>query len=126
MELSQCFPNNKDMQASHETIYTHLYILPKGELRKSLIGHLLQNKIEESRKISNAKRGTIAYMISIQQRPAEVEYRIIPGQMEGGISIRKDHKIVIFVIIEIAIRTVILVPLKNHDTDSIKKVLARS
>ncbi len=114
------------MQASHETIYTHLYILPKGELRKSLIGHLLQNKIEESRKISNAKRGTIAYMISIQQRPAEVEYRIIPGQMEGGISIRKDHKIVIFVIIEIAIRTVILVPLKNHDTDSIKKVLARS
>lgn len=38
MELSRCYPNNKDMQSSHETIYTYLYLHSKGELRKELIG----------------------------------------------------------------------------------------
>jgi IS30 family transposase len=35
MELKRCYPNNKSMQASHETIYTYLYMLPKGEIGNS-------------------------------------------------------------------------------------------
>lgn len=61
MELKRCHPNNKNMQASHETIYTYLYMLPKGELRKKLIGYLRQKKkLRKSRKINTDKRGTIA------------------------------------------------------------------
>jgi IS30 family transposase len=42
MELKRCHPNNKNMQSSHETIYTYLYMILKGELRKELIGYLRQ------------------------------------------------------------------------------------
>jgi IS30 family transposase len=68
------------MQASDETIYTYLYMLPKGELRKELIGYLRQKKkLRKSRKITTDKRGTIPDMISIHERPKEL--KTLPGQM---------------------------------------------
>ena len=72
------------MQASNETIYTYLYILPKEELRKELIGYLRQKKkLRKSRKITTDKRGNIPDMISIHESPKEVEDSIIPGLWEG-------------------------------------------
>lgn len=47
MELKRCYPNNKNMKAGHETIYTYLYILPKRELGKELIEYLRQKKKQE-------------------------------------------------------------------------------
>lgn len=126
MELSRCYPNNKDMQASHETIYTYLYLLPKGELRKELIGYLRQKKkLRKSRKINTDKRGTIADMISIHERPEEVEDRIIPGHWEGDLIIGKDHKTAMGTIVERTTRTVILVPLKSRDAESVRKAFAK-
>ena len=127
MELSRCYPNNKDMQASHETIYTYLYLLPKGELRKELIGYLRQKKkLRKSRKSNTDKRGTIADMIiSIHERPEEVEDRIIPGHWEGDLIIGKEHKTALGTIIERTNRTVILVPLKSRDAESVRKAFAK-
>ena len=126
MELSRCYPNNKDMQASHETIYTYLYLLPKGELRKELIGYLRQKKkLRKSRKLTTDKRGKISDMISIHERPKEVEDRIIPGHWEGDLIVGKDHKTVMGTIVERTTRTVILVPLKKRDAESVRKAFAK-
>ena len=43
-ELKKQFPGDKTMNASHETIYTYLYILPMGELRKELIIYCRRKK----------------------------------------------------------------------------------
>ena len=121
MELKRLYPNNKDMQASHETIYTYLYLLPKGELRKELIGYLRQKKkLRKSRKLRTDKRGTITDMISIHERPKEVADRIIPGHWEGDLLIGKDHKSALGSIFERTTRTVILVSLKERDAVSVR------
>ncbi len=68
-------------------------MLVKSKLRKELIGYVRQNKkLRKSRKISTDKRGAIPDMISIHERPKEVEDRIIPGHWEGDLLIGKDHK----------------------------------
>ncbi|HVB02666.1 MAG TPA: IS30 family transposase [Chitinophagaceae bacterium] len=86
-ELQKLYPTNWDMQASHKTIYTYLYLLPKGELRKELISYLRQKKrLRKNRKHSTDQRGKIPDMISIHERPKEVEDRIIPGHWEGTVA----------------------------------------
>jgi IS30 family transposase len=125
-ELKKQFTENKDMQVSHETIYTYLYMLPKGELRKELIGYLRQKKkLRKNRKSSTDKRGKIADMISIHERPKEVEDRIIPGHWEGDLVMGKDHKSAIGTMVERTTRTVILVPLKKKDATSVRKAFAK-
>jgi IS30 family transposase len=125
-ELRSRYPNNKHMQASHETIYTYLYMLPKGELKKELIGYLRQKKkLRKNRKLSNDSRGKIPDMISIHERPKEVEDRIIPGHWEGDLIMGKDHKSALGTMVERTTRTVILVPLKTKDAKSVRKTFAK-
>lgn len=47
MKLKKKFPDIRRMQGSPETIYTYIYVLPWGELRKELIGYLRQKKRSE-------------------------------------------------------------------------------
>jgi len=125
-ELLKLYPTKEHMQASHETIYTYLYMLPKGELRKELISYLRQKKrLRKNRKLTTDSRGKIADMISIHERPKEVEDRIIPGHWEGDLIMGKDHKSAIGTIVERTTRTVILVPLKAKDAPSVRKAFAK-
>jgi len=57
------------------------------------IGYLRQKKkLRKSRKIIRDRRGFILDMISIHNRPKEVEDRIIPRHWKGDLLIGKDHK----------------------------------
>lgn len=124
--LKKQFPADPAMNVSHETIYTYLYMLPKGELRKELISHLRQEKkLRQNRKGVTEKRGTIPNMISIHERPAEVADRIIPGHWEGDLIMGKDHASAMGTIVERTTRTVILVPLKAKDALSVRKAFAK-
>ena len=64
-------------------------------------------------------------MISIHERPKEVEDRIIPGHWEGDLIVGKDHKTAMGTIVERTTRTVILVPLKKRDAESVRKAFAK-
>ncbi|MFM9428978.1 IS30 family transposase [Variovorax sp. GrIS 2.14] len=69
---------------SHETIYTAIYALPRGELRRQLIACLRQGhgtRLPRSR--GNDRRGQIPEMVSIHVRPPEIEDRVMPGHWEG-------------------------------------------
>jgi transposase, IS30 family len=125
-ELRKKYPVEKVMQISPESIYTHLYILPRGELKKELIGYLRQKKkLRKNRKLSVDKRGAIPDMISIEERPPEVADRSVPGHWEGDLIMGKDHQSALGTIVERTTRTVVLVPLKDKDATSVRKAFAK-
>ena len=69
---------------SHETIYRAIYVIPRGELRKDLIGFLRQaHKARGARGRGANRRGTLVDMVSIHERPHDVADRLIPGDWEG-------------------------------------------
>lgn len=124
--LTQMYPDDKRMHVSHETIYTYLYLLPRGALRKELLRYLRQKKrLRRNRKRGNDNRGVIPEMISIEERPKEVEERIIPGHWEGDLIMGKRHQSALGTIVERTTRTVILVPLVNKDAVSVRRAFAK-
>lgn len=124
--LKMEYPNNKNMHVSHETIYTYLYVLPRGELKKELISHLRQERsLRRKRGKMHPKRGHIQDMISISERPKEVEDRAIPGHWEGDLVMGKRRQSAVGTLVERTTRTTILVPLKEKDALAVRKAFAR-
>ena len=84
--LRRGFPDNSARTVAHETIYTALYVMPRGELRRELIGLLRQARAKRRpRSRGEDRRGKIADMISLHLRPPEIEDRLIPGHWEGDL-----------------------------------------
>ncbi len=125
-ELKHQFPDSSTMHLSHESIYTYIYLLPKGALKKELILYLRQHKkLRKNRKRLTEQRGVIPDMISIDERPADVADRSVPGHWEGDLIMGKNHQSAIGSIVERTTRTLILVPLKAKDARSVRKAFAR-
>jgi len=86
--LKRDFPADEGMWVSHETIYRSLFVQARGVLKKELIGHL-----RAARRMRQPKGGTtpsrplgqIVDMVSIRERPADVEDRAVPGHWEGDL-----------------------------------------
>jgi IS30 family transposase len=71
---------------SHETIYKAIYLIPRGELRKDLIGCMRQERsTRKPRTRGEDRRGKILNMQSIHIRPPDVESRLVPGHWEGDL-----------------------------------------
>ena len=84
--LRRMHPAAATLQVSHETIYTALYAMPRGELRTELIACLRQaRKSRRPRARGTDRRGCIPNMLSIHMRPPEVTDRVIPGHWEGDL-----------------------------------------
>ena len=84
--LRRMNPDEPMLQVSHETIYTALYAMPRGELRSELIACLRQaRKTRRPRSRGDDRRGTIPDMTSIHLRPPEIDERVIPGHWEGDL-----------------------------------------
>ena len=114
------------MRAAPETIYAHLYVLPRGELKKELLACLRQNhkrRHKQSKSTRNERK--LEDMLSIEERPMEVENRIIPGHWESDLIVGKNNRSAIGTIVERTTRTTILVPLKNKSADVVAKAFAK-
>ncbi|MDO8658260.1 MAG: IS30 family transposase [Candidatus Levybacteria bacterium] len=120
------YPTDKNMQVSHEAIYTYLYVLPRGELKKELMSHLRQERtLRRKRGKMHPKRGHIQNMVSIKERPKEVEERTIPGHWEGDLIVGKGRQSALGTLVERTTRTTILIPLKEKDAPSVRKAFAK-
>lgn len=84
--LKMLYTNDRTMRISHETIYSYLYVLPRGSLRRELI-KCLRREHTSRRVRAKARRKCcpIQNFISIEERPAEVADRTIPGHWEGDL-----------------------------------------
>jgi IS30 family transposase len=68
------------LSVSHEAIYPAIYALPRGELRRELIGCLRQDKPLRGRKPKGSeRRGKLCNMTNIKARPEEIEGRLVPA-----------------------------------------------
>lgn len=123
--LKEAYP--EDMHISHESIYTYIYVLPRGELRKELISYLRQGaRGRQRRKRDTDERGKIPNMVSIHERPKEVENRTVPGHWESDLIIGKAHTSAIGTLVERTTRTTILVPLKSKDAKTVRESFAKT
>lgn len=122
---------NSDMHISPETIYTYIYVLPRGTLKTEVSKYLRRGREKRrSQKYRNCgpKAAANDDMISIEERPKEVADRTIPGHWEGDLIIGNDGKSkqsALGTLVERVTRTVILVPIKDKTAKNVRAAFAR-
>ena len=80
------FPTEPEMWVSAETIYQSLYVQARGGLKRELTVFLRTGRsMRKPRRREGERRGRIPGMVSISQRPPEVEDRAVPGHWEGDL-----------------------------------------
>lgn len=122
LSLKKNFPNQKNMQVSHETIYYYVYLHSKKSLKDELIKQLRQKRKTRGSRHTKAVRDIkILDRLTIDERPPEVASREIPGHWEGDLIVGKDHGSVIGTLVERSSRFVILVHLENKEAETVRK-----
>ena len=124
--LKILYPIDMAMRISHESIYSYLYVHPRGVLRKELVKCLRRRHI--NRRIKDKirqKTSPIQDFISIDQRPKEVADRAVPGHWEGDLLMGQGNGSALGTLVERTTRLTILVPLKNKDATSVREAFAR-
>jgi len=120
------YPDDATMRISHETIYTYLYVLPRGALKQELLRALRhRRKHRQNRRHTHDRRGVIPDMIGIEERPTEVADRTVPGHWEGDLILGRRHASALGTLVERTTRTTLLVPLKAKDATSVRQAFAR-
>ena len=121
VSLRKEFPNQNNMQLSHETIYLYIYLHSKKELKDLLITELRQQrKFRGNVRRGVDKRTTITDAVRIDERPEEVKGRQIAGHWEGDLILGKERASAIGTLVERSTRAVILVHLKKRDSKSVR------
>ena len=109
---------------SHETIYKSLYIQGRGELRRELARCLRTGRAVRRQQGRLKKRGPIANMVMISERPAEVEDRAVPGHWEGDLLVGKNNTSYIATLVERSTRYVMLAKIPNAKAETVAAALA--
>jgi len=126
--LKKAYPGARAMHLSHETIYQYLYVLGRGELKEELKRYLRRQRPYRRKRLTvqTSPSGPIAEMISIEERPAEVADRSVPGHWEGDLLVGPGHRSAIGTLVERQTRLVLLVPLKKKDAVSVRGAFAQA
>lgn len=122
------YPDDMAMRISHEAIYRYIYVLPRGSLKTTFIKALRQEHAYRrtwKRENNEETRGKIAEMLSIEERPAEVADRAIPGHWEGDLIMGKYKRTALGTLVERTTRYTILVPLQAKDATSVRKAYTK-
>jgi len=124
--LKVLYPLDMDMRISHETIYSYLYLWPRGSLRKVILKCLRRrHKYRRIRSKGRPKNEAIQDFISIEQRPKEVADRIIPGDWEGDLLMGHNNASALGVLVERSTRMIFLVRLKDKDAHTVRIAFGR-
>lgn len=125
--LKREYPNTKEYQVSHETIYRTLYIQARGALKKELLQCLRTKRVMRRSKHSSLKGqglGGIVNAVSISERPPSVEDRAIPGHWEGDL-IEGSRNTFIATLVERHTRYVMLAKIKDKNSNSVISALIK-
>ncbi|MFI5707616.1 IS30 family transposase [Kribbella sp. NPDC051620] len=115
------FPDDPEMRVSHETIYQSLYVQGRGALKRELTMCLRTGRaIRKPHRRADERRAQtrITGIVSISERPADVEDRAVPGHWEGDLICGTQNKSAIGTLVERTTGFVILLHLP-HDHGAI-------
>ena len=126
--LARTYPNDPEMDVSHETIYQSLFVQGRGALR-----HELHVCLRSGRAMRRNKRwvksghgmGKIRDMVMIAERPAEAEDKAVPGHWEGDLIMGKGFTSV-GTLVERQTRYLLLIRLpKGHGAEAFRDALTK-
>jgi transposase, IS30 family len=122
------FPEDPEMWVSHETIYKALYVQGRGELRRDLHRRLRTGRaLRKPQRRPDERRGRIAGMVNISERPPEVEDRAVPGHWEGDLITGAGNASAIGTLVERATRFVMLLHLpSDHGADAVQEAMVEA
>lgn len=119
---------NPSMHISAESIYTYIYVFLRRELREEFTLQLRrQHKKRRVRgRSGKGQASKLEDMVLIDERPKEVNDRLIPGHWEGDLMIGGARaQTALGTLVERTTRYAILVPLKNKTADEVRKAFAK-
>jgi IS30 family transposase len=121
--LESEYPDDEEMQVSHETIYQSLYVQGRGALRKELWQALRTGRARRRPQgRPGSTKGQIRDMVMISERPAEVKDRAVPGHWEGDLIMGK-RKTSIGTLVERQSRYVMLFQVPDNTAESVRVAL---
>jgi len=125
--LKILYPMDMAMQISHESIYSYLYVQPRGALRKELVRCLRRRHINRRPRGGKSRRncGPIQDYISIEERPSEVANRTVPGHWEGDLLMGHNNISALGTLVERTTRMTFLVKLKDKDATAVREAFAQ-
>jgi IS30 family transposase len=123
--LAEEFPDDPEMQVSHETIYQALYVQSRGALKRELTQHLRTGRsLRKPQRRADRPRARVLDMVLISERPPEVEDRAVPGHWEGDLILGANNASAIGTLVERSTRFVMLLHLpSNHHALTVQQAI---
>jgi IS30 family transposase len=123
--LRQRSPHEPTMRISPEAIYTYLYVLPRGTFKREVVRYLRRrHRVRRPHKVRRSSR-PIQDLIRIDERPAEVADRTVPGHWEGDLLVGHANASALGTLVERTTRVTLRVPLKAKDAATVRQAFAR-
>jgi transposase, IS30 family len=122
------FPDVPEMRVSYETIYQGLYVQGRGALSRELTACLRTGRaLRKPRRKAAERRGRIAGMVNLSERPPEVEDRAVPGHWEGDLITGAENKSAIGTLVERATGFVLLLHLPQaHGASEVQDAMVEA
>jgi IS30 family transposase len=120
------FPDDETMRVSAETIYQALYVYGRGGLRKELAAHLRSQRTSRRAQTVTARnrgRSPIPDLVSIAERPDEVDDRLVPGHWEGDLIMGRNNASQVATLVERTTGLVMLAKLANKQAATVAGAL---
>jgi len=125
--LQVTYPDDPQMQVSHESIYRTLFVQSRGALRKELTRYLRTERVLRRAKGVRLPdgRGARPNTLHISERPVEADDRAVPGHWEGDLVFGRGMSPVA-TLVERSTRYLMLValPRGDHRADAVADALA--
>lgn len=96
------YPDDASMRVSHETIYQSVFVQARGGLKEEMKSALRSGKTRRKPRRETGERQPRFKddMVMINERPAEVEDRSVPGHWEGDLIMGAGNKSAIGTLVE--------------------------
>lgn len=121
------FPDDETMRVSPETIYRALYVHGRGGLRKELAACLrTQRQHRRARPVTarNRDQSSIPDLVSIAERPDDIEDRLVPGHWEGDLIMGRNNGSQVGTLVERTTGLVMLSKLGTKQADHVADAIA--
>ena len=124
--LKRDYPLDMNKHLCHETIYAAIYVIPRGQLRRTFLACLRQHrKRRRARSRGTDRRGQIPHRTPIAARPPEVNTRRVPGHWEGDLLKGRANRSAVGTLVERTTRLVLLARIPALDSRSVCQGFAR-
>ena len=125
--LALVHTDTPSLRVSHETIDTAIYAMPRGELCTQVIGWLRFGHAKRRPGTRDEDlRGRIPNMVSIHDRPPEIEEQPIPGHCEGDLIKGAYNQSAVGALVERTTLITVLSRMEDASAESAVKVFSRA